>query len=360
MHSIHIVEPTLMTETGHCHSFLSSLCQVAHDVRLELWISRKANIAISGSFIQVRKYFFRKIRRLQSYFLYRNLLNTSGRIFISTASLTDLLIIDWASSSPLPENKVFLYFHWLNMTERKIERLRKIAQRQPNIVIMAPTLSVTQAFCNVGFPNVRVVPYPIGKQMPSVRSDSVSFKSLLYAGAARPEKGIEHVIDLVHYMERTNEQIPCRLQISPDHNHEHNSATKAQLQRLAAVHYPFLDIFPETLPTKDYLNLFEGVICIQLYNPELFADRISGVTLDALTAGSPIVTTAGSWIARMVQRFDAGIVISETTPETVIAAIKHIVANYARFRTNALAAGHTLTKEHSAEFLFQTLTGSSE
>jgi hypothetical protein len=151
-------------------------------------------------------------------------------------------------------------------------------------------------------------------------------------------------------------QIPFRLQNSPDHRGKYDEVTKAEIQRLEKIPYPYLRLFPETLKPDEYAELFAGAICIQLYNADLFADRISGVTLDALSAGSPIVTTAGTWTARMVQRFDAGKIIDGTGPEMTLSAIQEIIADYPRYSKNAYAAGQVLQRENSAEILFDTLT----
>jgi hypothetical protein len=121
------------------------------------------------------------------------------------------------------------------------------------------------------------------------------------------------------------------------------------------VPYPYLRLYPETLKPDEYAKLFAGAICIQLYNADLFSDRISGVTLDALSAGSPIVATAGTWIARMVQRFDAGKIIDSPEPETTLSAIQEIITDYPHYSKNAYAAGLVLQQENSAEFLFNTL-----
>jgi glycosyltransferase involved in cell wall biosynthesis len=116
-----------------------------------------------------------------------------------------------------------------------------------------------------------------------------------------------------------------------------------------------LHLYPETLKSDEYAAQFFGAICIQLYNADLFSDRISGVTLDALTAGCPIVTTSGTWIARMVQRFDAGKIVESTEPEIIMTAIKEIIAEYPRYSQNAYAGGRILQQENSAEILFNTL-----
>ena len=353
--SIQIVEPTLMTETGHCYSFLTSLCKVSKDMPLSLWINRNARVEFSGENILVKRYFYSKIRRYQCYGLYKKLLADNGKLFVSTAGLTDLILLNWASRGMISKGKVYLYFHWFNTSDKKLAYLRKIARKQPNLVILGPTSSAINAFQEAGFENARIVPYPISVQAQHGKMEKSGFTGLLYAGAARQDKGISDVVNLVEHMNRLKLEIPFRLQNSPDHRGKYDEITKAEIQRLEKIPYPHLRLFPETLKPDEYAELFTGAICIQLYNADLFADRISGVTLDALSAGSPIVATAGTWTARLVQRFDAGKIIDNTGPEKTLSAIQDIIAEYPRYSRNAYAAGQVLQQENSAEFLYKTL-----
>jgi hypothetical protein len=353
--TIQIVEPTLMNETGHCYSFLTSLCKAGKETPLCLWINRKAQVAFTGENVRVKRYFYSKIRRFQCYGLYKKLLASNGKLFISTAGLTDLVLLNWASRGKIPRHKAYLYFHWFNTSDKKLAHLRKIAQEQPNLVILGPTPSVIDTFQKAGFVNARIVPYPVSGQAQHGKMEHEGFTALLYAGAARQDKGISEVVDLVEHMYKLGLQIPFRLQNSPDHRGKYDEITKMQIQRLAKISYPYLRLFPETLKSGEYIKLFSGAICIQLYNANLFSDRISGVTLDALSAGSPIVATAGTWTARMVQRFDAGKIIDGTGPEKTLSAIQEIIAEYPRYSKKAYAAGQVLQQENSAEFLFNTL-----
>jgi hypothetical protein len=356
--SINVVEPTLMDETGHCYSFISALCKAGTEAQnICLWVNRHAKIEFNGTNIRIRKYFFRKFRRLQSLFLYRKLLAMPDKLFISTAGRTDLLLIDWAAKGKLPPSKVYMYFHWFNPNEEKIRSLMKVAQKQPNLEILGPTLSVVKIFQEAGFGNAHIVPYPISMHETNRQARSDKFSHILYAGAARQDKGISEVVSLVEFMNKLGLQIPFRLQSSPDHHGKYDAVTKAEIQRLEKISYPYLRLYPGTLKPDEYARLFAGAICIQLYNADLFYDRVSGVTLDALTAGSPIVATAGTWTARMVQRFDAGRVIDNTGPENVLSAVQEIISEYPGFSKNAYAAGQALQQENSAVFLFNTLVG---
>jgi len=344
-----------MTETGHCYSFLASLCKVSKKMPLCLWVNRNAGVAFTGENVQIKRHFHRKIRRFQCYGLYKKLLAEHGKIFVSTAGFTDLVLLNWASAGKISNGKVYLYFHWINTSEKKLSYLKKIAQKQPNLMILGPTPSVINIFQEAGFENARIVPYPISGQTQHGKTEHNGFTGLLYAGAARQDKGISYVVDLVEYMNRLGLQIPFRLQNSPDYRGKYDAVTKAEILRLEKIPYPHLRLYPETLKPDEYAGLFAGAICIQLYNADQFSDRISGVTLDALTAGSPIVTTAGTWIARMVQRFDAGKIIDSAEPEKTLSAIQGIIAEYPRYSKNAYAAGQVLQQENSAELLFNTL-----
>lgn len=352
---IHIVEPTLTDQTGHCYSFIASFCHSSAGIPLCLWANRNAEVEFAERNVQVQKHFHRKLRRFQSFGLYRRLLRTPGKILVSTAGFTDLALMKWAARGVVPRGKVYLYFHWINASAKKRAYLAKLARKQPNFVMLGPTSSVVDVFKEAGFANALIVPYPISGQVHTERAGHDDFTGLLYAGAARQDKGISQVVDLVEHMSSLKLQIPFKLQISSDHRGKYDAATQSDIKRLENISYPALKLFPETLSKDEYAKLYVGAICIQLYNPADFADRISGVTLDALSAGSPIVTTAGTWIARIVQRFGAGLVIDSAEPEQTLLAIQKIIADYSRYNENAYKAGLALQQENCADFLFETV-----
>ncbi|MBU1425719.1 MAG: glycosyltransferase [Gammaproteobacteria bacterium] len=354
---INIVEPTLTNEAGHCYSFISSFCKACDENRtIRLWVDRHAEVSFAGRNIHIRKYFNRALRRLQSYILYKRLLRTPGRIFISTAGSADFLLLDWAAKGVLPPKKAFLYSHWFRPNDKKIGRLKKLALKQPNLEILGPTPSVVKIFQDAGFKNAHVVPYPISEQEVVSPAGETGFRHLLYAGAARRDKGFSHVVDLVEYLQARGLQIPVALQTSPEHYGKYDALTKADIQRLHLIAYPHLQLSPETLNNNEYAALFDGAICIQLYDTADFVDRISGVTLDAFSAGCPIVASPGTWIARMAQRFDAGIVVEDMSPTQVLSAVQRIISEYARYNKHAIAAGKTLQEENNADALFKVIT----
>lgn len=351
---INLVEPTLTTEAGHCYSFVSALCAAATEQHaFRLWINRRAEVDLVDSRIEVRRHFSRRLRRPQSFLLYRRLLRSPGKVFIATAGRGDLLMLDWAATGVIPPGKVYLYVHWFNSNEKKVAALRKIAARQPNLVILAPTPGVLAPFLSAGFRQAHVVPYPVAAATPAPVSEE--FRHLLFAGAARQDKGFSQMVDLVAHLQSNGLDIPVTLQISAEHFGKYDVATQADIRRLQGLAYPHLKLLPETLDAAAYTDQFAGAVCIQLYDQHDFADRVSGVTLDAFMVGSPIVTTAETWMARMAERFAAGLAVRDMAPAAVLAAAQVIIANYPAYQTRARQAGQALREENDAAALYRAL-----
>lgn len=352
-----IVEPTLMSEAGHCYSFVNSLITASDGNKpICLWANRKAAISINFGQVEIRRYFYRSLRRLQSYFLYKKLLNRKGRLFVSTAIRTDMLMLDWAASGTIPPRKVYLYSHWMKPSTSKLRSLKKLAMHQPNLVILGPTTSVVNVFKEAGFSDTRVIPYPITPRKANICHSPVPFRYLLYAGAARPDKGFKEVVDLVEHLHQQKSQIPVTIQTSAERFDKYDAATLADIARLKSIPYAYLTLRSDVLSAGEYEEIFSGAIAIQLYKATDFTDRVSGVTLDAFSAGCPVISSAETWMARVVERFDAGQVVNNTLPEVVLSKATAIISDYARYAANANNAGQILQLENSANHLYAALT----
>lgn len=354
--NLNIIEPTLTGEAGHCFSFVSSLVQVAGNTSLKVWCGRPAKVLFTEN-VQVNNFFMRKVRRFQALWLYRKLLRSREKIFVSTADRTDLLLLDWAAHGRIASRSVYLYVHWFRPSLSKRAQLAKMARRQPEIVILTPTASVCEEFRSAGFSKTKLVPYPITPcENAACLEQKHKFRHLLFAGAARQDKGFSSVVNLVQLLEKDGANLPIVLQTSAEHYDKYDETTRKDIRRLESCRYPFIRRITETLPQSGYQELFAGAICLQLYSRSDFRDRISGVTLDALSAGSPVITLSETWMARVVSQYDAGLVIETTEPEKVYRAVMQVRDRYEQYRDNALKAGRELQTKNSAEHLFQELS----
>jgi hypothetical protein len=356
---LHIVEPTLQTEAGHCHSFVASFCGARGKggTTFRLYAGRHARLpGLEETGVRVFPYFRRRLRRLQALLLYRKLLREPGRIFLPTATRIDLALLSLAAGGPISPRKVVLYFHWFRPDGRKKNFLARMARRQPNVVVLGPTESVVGIFRECGFEHALTAPYPITPVPTEGQAEDAGFRQLLFAGAARLDKGFPDVVNLVAFLNAQKKTLPVFIQASPDHYGRYEPRVRAEIERLERIGYPFLTLRRETLEAKEYPEPFRGAICLQLYDPADFADRVSGVTLDALSHGCPIVTLAGTWMGRVAERFQAGKAVEAAAPGRILAEVEEMIRDYGRYRRNAFRAGGVLQRELSASRLFEIVT----
>ena len=333
-----VVEPTLEDYSGHCHALVSSLVRAARGNAIELWKGETAVPMTFGPDVTIHSHFRRRGRRTQMLRLLHRLLRAPGRVILTTARTLDLALVALVAPGRLPPDRVFLYFHWLRVTPVKRMLLRFAAARQPDLAILCTTERLVDLFRQSGFHAVAMLPYPAPET--SLDADSVPFRQLLYAGAARRDKGFGLVVDLVQLLAERNAEIPITVQITPDHYGKYDDATREDIARLEKTNYPPLTLIRRTPSPDEYAAHFPGSICLQPYDADEFRDRVSGVTLDALAHGCPIVATAGTWTAALIEPHEAGIVVPNPNAERLQAAASTLRADYSKYRDRALAAAH--------------------
>ncbi|MEY4730985.1 MAG: hypothetical protein RL020_2143 [Pseudomonadota bacterium] len=351
---IHIIEPTLRDEAGHCHSLIANLAACQNRPPLVVWGDKQIHLPQLTSLpgLKLQAYFSRRLRRLQAYFLYRRLLKQPGKIFISTAGRTDMQLMHWAAGNHTYDNKIYFYVHWLSLSAKKKRQLEKMAQRRPEFNLLTTTQTAANNLRECGFHSVKQIPYPVAA---TAASSHHSFKYVLIAGAARQDKGLSQTIDYIEFLSRSKLSIPVSIQTSAEHYGKVDIAARAEINRLDSILYTALIRQRETLSADAYRALYDGAICLQPYDPLDFADRVSGVTLDALRAGAPVITTDGTWMANIVRRFDAGVVLQDRSVQSIHNAVETIRARFTDYQVNAQNAGRILESENSAQHLIEAL-----
>lgn len=350
--TLHIVEPTLNSYAGHCHSLVEALVQAAPAEQVRIWAGMGSERFWQGGG-QIEPYFFGPLRRFQAFFLYKRLLRQPGKVLLSTAGTSDLITLDWAAKGKIPESKVYLYIHWVGAKASKAAKLADIAKRQPNLQILCATSQGTAFFRELGF-RAQTVPYPRNTLL---TQDYIAqpFSHLVVAGAARIDKGFDRIVDLVEALARSKATWPMLVQASATHHDKHPPEILGQIDRLTRAGYAHLILQETTLTPTDYQALFPGGISVQPYSESAFQDRVSGVTLDALSAGCPVVVTANTWLARTIARYQAGVATSDLSPAGLQVAIEEILSDYEGYARRAANAGRELHSQHSARVMMEAI-----
>jgi hypothetical protein len=342
---IDVVEPTLASEAGHCAALYRGLHAAAPGLRFRLWIDRRASLpGWADASTQLRPVFHRRWRKLEALLLFRRLLRGGAPLLVPTASYFDLRALDLAARGTIPPRRAFLYFHKLRGDAARRDALAALARRQPNLELFGTSAQIVERLRGAGFAHVEhVLPVLAGP----VDRAGAQFRHLLSAGAARADKGFGRIVDLVEEIARTGADLPIAVQTSGDHYGRYDERTRADLDRLRRVSCVSLQLLDDTLDAARYAGLFPGAVCLQPYEPAEYADKMSAVTFDALRAGAPIVTLAGTTMARIVEQTGAGIVVADAGARTLLAAARDAVARFAQLHAKAAAAALQYQPESS-------------
>ena len=359
---VHVIEPTLVSEAGHCSIVVQSLCAAGEGLRFTVWVGRGAQISWPQlPDAEIRPYFVRRFRRLQALWLFWRLLRGSGRIVVSTAGRTDLVLLDLASGKPIPPGKVFLYVHQMRFGQGKLDAMRRLAQKQPNVMFLCTTEEIEKEVQGCGFRSTMVVvPLPDQPEQNEERIPSTLFRHVLLAGAARSDKGFREAVELIKHLSIIGASVPVSIQTSGDHYGRYDDSTQRAIDLLKTINYSSLTILPDTLTRLDYVRLFKGAICLQPYDRAEYANKLSGVTLDAFAVGAPVVTLSHTWMARMVEQFGAGVVIDEPTNEALYSALEKVRSNFAYYSAKASQAGLALKKRNQWAAVIEKLKGQTD
>lgn len=342
--TLNIIEPTLHSTAGHCFGYVQSLLDATQaDWQLRVWGDKAAASLFANRPGVFKGYFSRRWRKLQLWWLYRRLLANAEWIFVPTAGHFDLRVLDRLARRHTAQ-KIALHFHQYRQTPKKTRELQAIAQRHPQWLILAPTVKLTTFFQSVGFRGQHA-PCPVPLQ--PIRPETGSpFRTVLYAGDMRLDKGFADVVALVQYCHQQQLTIPITLQLSPPRNPRAVEQCQPALQALRATPYAHLQTRESSLTIAEFQAQFQGAICLQLYDASAYHDKFSGVALEALYSGAPLLTVANTWMADLVEQFEVGIAVANTQPETVVAALNTIIARYEYYAKQARQAGIELRRLH--------------
>lgn len=347
---LNIIEPTLHNHTGHCHGYIASLLQASNTLFPQLgviiWLAKKGKSLFDRQ--QIKPYFCYRLRKIQIFFLYKYLVQNDQHIFVPTAGMLDMVLLTkLLKKNPTFLGSIHLHFHQFRQKPKKLKKLKEIARNHPSLHIMTPTDCLASIFTKHGFKNVSIVPCPVyppdTKNDTCIQEDLIDKVKLLYTGAARKDKGFIEVVDFV---ERSNHSIPIHIQAPKTHNGKYDKSLLPALKQLKKIKKNTLTVSYNALPQSEYLALFRDSITLLIYNVEAYKDKFSGVLLEALYYGSPVIVTKGTWFAQVVKQYNVGIIVESTDSLTIETAADTILNNYKDYKNRALKAGEILYQLH--------------
>ena len=341
-----VIEPNLRTPSGHYAEFVRALGARAGMETVDVYAHPDAD-GMLASMAGVRaciaepradralaewRTIFRSIREETPFLV----LTADGRHAAAVSAAAAL-------TGRVPD-RACLYFHWIPTGAQDAVLHRAASLAREHALAIAPTEPIAQALREKGWRRVACVPYPaLGPEHPP---EPQPFSHLLMAGAARLNKGLDLIAALAVRWAREGRTTPMMVQVSKKHALKHGRREVALVDTLLGSGYRGL-VSDDRAPDRDgYVARFRGALVLAPYERERFSAAVSGVVLDALLHGAPVIATRGTWPGAQVERFGAGITIEERTPEALGAAIDTVLAQWDAYAARACEAARVLAREH--------------
>jgi hypothetical protein len=246
-----------------------------------------------------------------------------------------------------------LYFHRPPSTWRDRLLLALAGSARRHALAVSPTEEVARSLSEGGWRRVERVPYPaLAAPFPP---RPVPFSHLLMAGAARLNKGLDLVAGLAALWAGGDRTIPLMVQVSKKHVVRHGRRERAVVEALLSSGYGGLQVDGTAPGRAEYLGRFHGALVLAPYARDQFAVQVSGIVLDALLHGAPVIATRGTWPGAQVERFGAGVTIGERTVPALAAAVDRVLSEWPAHAERACAAAEVLAREHDPRRLLEIL-----
>ena len=206
----------------------------------------------------------------------------------------------------------------------------------------------------VVFPSPRVArPKPAARRK---RSGPLRFAAL---GPARFEKGIDVLQRAIALYLAAPANPPARFVIQwPDAIADAAGRPYPPDPSLAGSgHVEFLT---DRLASADYDALLAASDCVVLpYRRSSYYARISGVAVEAATAGLPVIATADTWTAELVATSGAGLATPDGDAPALAAAMAELARDYPRYRAQAEARREAALADHDGQAFLAKLWGAA-
>jgi len=350
-----IIEPNLRSPSGHYAEFVRSLGSVSQDLSIEVYADPCADDLLSSMAGVVPS--LRQPRVGKPFAEWRTIVRAvreRSPFLVLTADARHACAVSVAAGAGGSSlRNAYLFFHRPPTTLRDRLFSPWIDTARSHATAVTSTRPVADFLRGDGWKHVVLIPYPI--LAPPHPPEPEPFRHLLMAGAARLNKGLDILVRLVHQWSRDGERIPLMIQITSKHPGRHGRREEDAVKELVSIGYEGMHADEKAPDRDEYLSRFRGALVLAPYAREQFSSQVSGVVLDALLNGAPVIATRHTWPGDMVDRFDAGITIEERTPEALDKAIRMVLSDWGRYVSNACRAASILAREHDPRHLLRVL-----
>jgi glycosyltransferase involved in cell wall biosynthesis len=233
-----------------------------------------------------------------------------------------------------------------------------IAARRVTLATDSSRLSLQyELLCGIApevFPSPRTAPFPDQPRPAKGPDDAIVFSCL---GPARFEKGIDLLQEAIKRCIARGFSRPVRFVIQWNHPIRDANDDPYEPDPVLLAD-PRVEFITRPLDSAEYEAAIAATDCMVLpYRRDSYYARISGVAVEAATAGIPMLYTNDTWNADLVDQVGAGVGMDDGDVAGLAEGILRIVERYDHYHTAAMDRRLAAQHAHSAGAFLGKLWG---
>ena len=176
-------------------------------------------------------------------------------------------------------------------------------------------------------------------------------------GNARDEKGFLEILESIRILHETGRNTAFEFVLQAN---DAQPDVQAAIDGFAALKVPGVTLISEALNSEDYYEtLLSADLVLLPYWHSIYEARTSGVFLEAVAAGKPVVCTDDTWMSDQLQLAGAAVLCRDRDAHDLARAIVEARENYELLIEQARRTRPDYLARHNAERLVKELTGSA-
>tara|TARA_R110002110_G_scaffold403866_1_gene621835 strand:+ start:2146 stop:9000 length:6855 start_codon:yes stop_codon:yes gene_type:complete len=172
---------------------------------------------------------------------------------------------------------------------------------------------------------------------------------VLFPGGVRTEKGFGLTVEVAELLKGATD-LTLRIRANEDNS---QSAAMELLENLRETTAETVDGYMTEDAFSQFLSNADVIVCP--YLPSHFAARTSGLVIDAMILGQPVVALKDTWLGDFIEQEGFGIA-AEPNGASIAAAIRQVVSDYATFASHAAKARNAYLLTNSWARLVQSIS----
>ena len=187
-------------------------------------------------------------------------------------------------------------------------------RRDADVRLFSDTERLCAAYERLCGTPFRLLPVPVDGACPE-KEKPAGVLVVGYLGDSRDEKGFDLLPEVIDRVRRKDPDRSVRFLIQVNLNTlEGDPGARTAMDALSALHGEDVELVEGPLSPDAYTALLRRMDIVLLpYRPHAYAERSSGILMEAITAGLPTVVTRGAWLETTIEN------ASRLTPAGLVA-----------------------------------------